>query len=49
MHMKLFTGQNNEIRRVMRNLSLRVNRLIRVSYADYTLGMVPNPNDIQEV
>ena len=49
LHMKLFEGRNNEIRRVMRKLSLRVNRLIRVKYGPYTIGLVPNPNDIQEV
>ena len=48
--MKLFTGKNNEIRRVMRKYSLRVNRLKRVSYGPYTLEQyVPNPNDICEV
>lgn len=47
--MKLYEGRNNEIRRVMRKLSLRVNRLIRVSYGPYTIGAVPNPNDLQEV
>jgi len=36
--MKLFTGHNNEIRKVMRKFSLRVNRLIRVQYGQYTLG-----------
>eukprot|EP00347_Sterkiella_histriomuscorum_P006198 403353687 len=49
LFMKLFQGKNNEIRRVMRKLSLRVNRLIRTSYGPYTLGQVPNPGDIQEV
>lgn len=44
--MKLYQGKNNEIRRVMRNLSLRVNRLIRTSYGPYTLGTVPNPGDL---
>jgi 23S rRNA pseudouridine2605 synthase len=47
--MKLFEGKNNEIRRVMRKLSLRVNRLIRVKYGPYTLGMVPEVNDLVEV
>lgn len=47
--MKLFEGKNNEIRRVMRNMSLRVNRLIRVTYGPYTVGMVPEPNDLVEV
>lgn len=49
LHMKLYEGKNNEIRLVMRKLSLRVNRLQRVSYGPYTLGMVPNPNDLVEV
>ena len=48
LHMKLFSGKNNEIRKVMRKFSLRVNRLVRVSYGDYTLGQVPNPNDLRE-
>lgn len=49
LHMKLYEGRNNEIRRVMRKLSLRVNRLIRVKYGPYSLGMVPQPNDLAEV
>jgi len=49
MHMKLFEGKNNEIRKVMRKFSLRVNRLIRTSYGPYTLGVIPNPNDLAEV
>lgn len=44
--MKLYEGKNNEIRRVMRKLSLRVNRLIRMTYGPYTMGLVPNPNDL---
>ena len=47
--MKLYEGKNNEIRRVMRKHSLRVNRLKRVRYGPYTLGLVPNPGDLQEV
>lgn len=49
LHMKLFGGKKNEIRRVMRKHSLRVNRLKRVAYGPYTLGLVPNPNDLVEV
>jgi len=49
LHMKLYEGKNNEIRRVMRKLSLRVNRLIRTKYGPYTLGLVPEPNDLVEV
>jgi 23S rRNA pseudouridine2605 synthase len=37
LHLKLYTGKNNEIRRVMRKFSLRVGRLKRVSYGPYTL------------
>jgi len=47
--MKLHQGKNNEIRKVMRKFSLRVNRLIRVTYGPYSLGLVPNPNDLREV
>lgn len=46
LHMKLYEGKNNEIRRVMRKQSLRVNRLKRTSYGPYTLGLVPNPGDL---
>ena len=49
LHMKLFEGKNNEIRRVMRKYSLRVNRLKRVQYGPYKLDLIPNPNDLQEV
>ena len=49
LHMKLFEGKNNEIRRVMRKYSLRVNRLKRTNYGPYSLELVPNPNDLQEV
>jgi 16S rRNA U516 pseudouridylate synthase RsuA-like enzyme len=33
----------------MHKFSLRVNRLIRTQYGPYTIGMVPNPNDLVEV
>lgn len=46
LHMKLYEGKNNEIRRVMRKFSLRVNRLKRVSYGPYTLELVPEPNNL---
>ena len=47
LHMKLYTGKNNEIRRVMRKFSLKVDRLKRVSYGPYQLEKyVPNPNDL---
>ena len=47
--MKLYEGKNNEIRRVMRKHSLRVNRLQRIKYGPYSIGMVPEPNDLVEV
>jgi len=47
--MKLYSGKNNEIRKVMRKYSLRVNRLQRIRYGPYTLSTVPEPNDLQEV
>ena len=48
--MKLNEGKKNEIRRVMEKLSLRVNRLVRVSYGPYNLNeMVPKPGDLAEV
>jgi len=46
LHMKLYEGKNNEIRRVMRKYSLRVNRLKRERYGPYTLELIPNPNDL---
>lgn len=49
LHMKLYEGKNNEIRRVMRKFSLRVNRLQRVKYGPYSLGEVPEPNMLREV
>ena len=38
LHIKMWEGKNNEIRRLMRKFSLRVNRLQRVRYGPYTLG-----------
>jgi 23S rRNA pseudouridine2605 synthase len=49
LHMKLYEGKNNEIRRVMRKFSLRVNRLQRTRYGPYTLGPVPEPGTLREV
>lgn len=47
--MKLYEGRNNEIRRVMRKFSLRVNRLIRTNYGPYSLGQVPDQDTFREV
>ena len=49
LHIKLYEGKNNEIRRVMRKFSLRVNRLQRVRFGPYTIGRVPEVNDLMEV
>lgn len=38
LKISLTEGKNREIRKVMEHLGLRVNRLIRVSYADFKLG-----------
>lgn len=45
----MWEGKNNEIRRLMRKFSLRVNRLQRTRYGPYTLGSVPDPSDVIEV
>jgi len=49
LNMKLYEGKNNEIRRVMRKFSLRVNRLQRIRYGPYTIGEVPEVGDLREV
>lgn len=46
LNMKLYEGKNNEIRRVMRKFSLRVNRLQRIRYGPYTLGGIPETGDL---
>ena len=49
MHIKLYSGKNNEIWRIMEKQSLRVNRLIWTNYGPYHLGTIPNPGDLAEV
>ncbi len=41
LKISLTEGKNREIRKVMEHLGLKVNRLIRVSYGDFTLGTLP--------
>lgn len=41
LKISLTEGKNREIRKVMEHLGLRVNRLIRTSYADFKLGTLP--------
>jgi len=40
LRIKLTTGKNREIRRIMQKFSLRVNRLQRVKYGPYSIGAV---------
>lgn len=44
----LTEGKNREIRRVMEDLDLRVNRLIRVSYGSFMLGNI-SEGEVEEV
>jgi len=48
LRMKLSTGKNREIRRIMEKFSLRVNRLQRVKYGPYSIGNM-QPGDFGEV
>lgn len=49
LNMKLYEGKNNEIRRVMRKFSLRVNRLQRIRYGPYSVGECGDPGALREV
>lgn len=44
----LFEGKNREIRKVFEHFSIQVNRLIRISYANYKLGNM-KPGEVQEI
>jgi len=48
LNITLTEGKNREIRKVMANLGLQVNRLIRQSYANFYLGRIPK-GEITEV
>jgi 23S rRNA pseudouridine2605 synthase len=45
--LKLNTGKNREIRKVMRKAGLRVNRLIRTKYGPYSLSSM-KPGQLME-
>ena len=40
LHIKMESGKNREIRRVMQKFDLRVNRLKRISFGPYRIGRV---------
>ena len=40
LRIKLTTGKNREIRKIMQKFSLRVNRLQRIKYGPYSIGSV---------
>jgi 23S rRNA pseudouridine2605 synthase len=41
LELELAEGKNREIRNIVKFLNLRVSRLIRMSYSDFTLGDIP--------
>ena len=40
LHVKMQSGKNREIRRVMQKFDLRVNRIKRISFGPYKIGRV---------
>ena len=49
LHMKMTTSKGNDLRRVFRRFSLRVNVLERVSFGPYKVSEVPLPGQLKEV
>ena len=49
LHIKTHDNSLINIRQLFRKLSLRVNRLIRISYGPFTLNDSKNPGDIYQV
>ncbi len=49
LHIKLYNSKSNELRRVFRKFSLRVNSLERISFGPYRVSEVPNPGEFKEV
>jgi len=48
LHLKAYDNSVVDIRNLMRRLSLRINRIIRVRYGPFTLENCKNPNDLGE-
>jgi len=49
MHFKIYDNRTNDLRRVFRKFSLKVNEIQRVSFGPYKLSEVPMPGQWKEV
>lgn len=48
VHIKTYNNSIIDIRNVFRKLSLRVNRIIRIRYGPFTMGVLRNPGELTE-
>ncbi len=48
VHVKAYNNSIIDIRNAFRKLSLRVNRIIRVRFGPFTMGVLKNPGEITE-
>ena len=48
VHIKTYNNSIIDIRNVFRKLSLRVNRMIRIQYGPFKMGVLRNPGEITE-
>lgn len=48
VHIKAYNNSIVDIRNVFRKLSLRVNRIIRINYGPFTMGVLRNPGEVTE-